>query len=186
MITAITEIADRNDDHDLRARQIAAFLRANPNHADWIPEEYRECGMECYQARQLHIDTKGRFSICVMAWLPGQTTPVHDHIAWCVVSVCSGIEVEEQFDFNTAQDHGRLRLTNINEMSPGDTTIHWPNEGDIHRVTCGAKPAVSVHIYGTDISVPGTSIRTRFDDLPIVGELTAPLSGGGPMSERFE
>jgi predicted metal-dependent enzyme (double-stranded beta helix superfamily) len=40
--------------------------------------------------------------------------------------------------------------------------------GDIHRVrNAGAETAISLHIYGTDISRLGSSVR-RIYDLPVV------------------
>jgi len=46
----------------------------------------------------------------------------------------------------------------------------WPAwfPGDIHRVrNAGSQTAVSLHIYGTDISRLGSSVR-RIYDLPVV------------------
>ena len=37
-----------------------------------------------YQTHLVHAEPDGSFSIVVMVWLPGQRTPVHDHVAWCV------------------------------------------------------------------------------------------------------
>ena len=49
----------------------------------------------------------------------------------------------------------------------GDVTGLAP-PGDIHRVrNDGAQTAISLHIYGTDISCMGSSVR-RVYDLPVV------------------
>ncbi len=39
----------------------------------------------------------GAFSIAAMVWRPGQVTPVHDHVSWCVTGVRQGTGYEEIF-----------------------------------------------------------------------------------------
>ena len=41
--------------------------------------------------------------------------------------------------------------------------------GDIHAVTAGGRDiAISIHVYGADISALGSSIHRRYDELPIL------------------
>ena len=47
----------------------------------------REPDPNRYRQHILHIDPAGRFSIVALVWLPGQGTPIHDHLAWCVAGV---------------------------------------------------------------------------------------------------
>src|SRR3954451_21867502 len=50
------------------------------------PEQY-EGDPERYRQHLLHAESDGSFSIVGLVWLPGQCTPVHDHVSWCVTGV---------------------------------------------------------------------------------------------------
>jgi predicted metal-dependent enzyme (double-stranded beta helix superfamily) len=127
-----------------------------------------------YQTHLLHAEPDGSFSVTVMVWLPGQQTAIHDHLAWCVTAVLQGTEYEEIFapDPATGGRGSRVRGSRVrgtglrviarNENRVGAVAGFAP-PGDIHRVTnCGAGTAVSMHVYGTDISRVGSSIRREY------------------------
>ena len=115
-----------------------------------------------YQTHLLHAEPDGSFSLTVMVWLPGQQTPVHDHLAWCVTAVLLGTEYEEIF----APAGAGLEIVARNENRVGTVSAFAP-PGDIHRVrNMGAGTAVSMHVYGTDISRVGSSIRREYSLLP--------------------
>jgi predicted metal-dependent enzyme (double-stranded beta helix superfamily) len=51
------------------------------------------------------------------------------------------------------------------ETRPGDVSVLVPPDEDIHRVENGGKElAISVHVYGDDISVLGSSINEQFSE----------------------
>lgn len=115
-----------------------------------------------YQSHLVHAEPDGSFSIVVMVWLPGQQTPVHDHVTWCCTAVIEGTEYEEVYAHRG--DHLEVVARNAN---PVGTVSGFAPPGDIHQVTnSGAAVAVSMHVYGTDISRVGTSVR-RVYDLPV-------------------
>jgi predicted metal-dependent enzyme (double-stranded beta helix superfamily) len=109
----------------------------------------------CYQTHLVHAEADGSFSIAVMVWLPGQQTTIHDHVTWCVTGVIQGAEYEEIFDTS-------LSVVARNRNEPGTVSGFAP-PGDIHRVTnSGTGVAVSMHVYGADISRLGSSIRREY------------------------
>jgi predicted metal-dependent enzyme (double-stranded beta helix superfamily) len=113
-----------------------------------------------YQTHLLHAEPDGSFSVAVMVWLPGQQTSVHDHLTWCVTAVLQGTEHEEVFA--PAAGGTGLEVIARNENPPGAVSAFAP-PGDIHRVSnAGAGTAVSVHVYGTDISRVGSSVRREY------------------------
>jgi predicted metal-dependent enzyme (double-stranded beta helix superfamily) len=115
-----------------------------------------------YQSHLVHAEPDGAFSVVVMVWRPGQATPVHDHLTWCVTGVLQGAEYEEIFAFRG--DHLRVVARNQN---PVGTVSGFAPPGDIHQVrNGGAGVAVSMHVYGTDITRVGSSVR-RVYDLPV-------------------
>lgn len=115
-----------------------------------------------YQTHLVHAEPDGTFSVAVMVWRPGQVTPIHDHLSWCVTAVLQGAEHEEIF---AARD-GYLEVVARNENQVGTVSGFAP-PGDIHRVrNAGRGIAVSMHVYGTDITRVGSSIRREYT-LPV-------------------
>jgi predicted metal-dependent enzyme (double-stranded beta helix superfamily) len=115
-----------------------------------------------YQTHLVHAEPDGSFSIVVMVWLPGQRTVVHDHLTWCCTAVLAGTEYEEVYALRG--DHLEVVGRNAN---PAGTVSGFAPPGDIHQVTnIGDTVAVSMHVYGTDISRVGSSVR-RVYDLPV-------------------
>jgi 3-mercaptopropionate dioxygenase len=115
-----------------------------------------------YQCHLVHAEPDGSFSIVVMVWLPGQRTPVHDHVTWCCTAVLEGTEYEEVYA--NRGDHLEVVARNAN---PAGTVSGFAPPGDIHQViNTGDVTAVSMHVYGTDISRVSTSVR-RVYDLPV-------------------
>jgi predicted metal-dependent enzyme (double-stranded beta helix superfamily) len=115
-----------------------------------------------YQTHLVHAEPDGSFSIVVMVWLPGQQTTIHDHLTWCCTAVLEGTEYEEVYAFRA--DHLEVVGRNAN---PVGTVSGFAPPGDVHRGTnIGDTVAVSMHVYGTDISRVGSSVR-RVYDLPV-------------------
>lgn len=66
----------------LRIRdELAAVLRDGSLSAvDW----FRRTKPDTYARRLLYADPAGRYSVVVMTWGAGQSTPIHDHAGvWC-------------------------------------------------------------------------------------------------------
>jgi 3-mercaptopropionate dioxygenase len=119
-----------------------------------------------YRQHLLHVADDGAFSLVALVWLPGQSTPIHDHLSWCVVGLHEGAEHETSY---TARPDGLLVPTGSAVARVGEVAGLLP-PGDIHRVAnAGTELAVSLHVYGADLSVVGSSIRRRYDDDLVVG-----------------
>ena len=50
-----------------------------------------------YQTHLMHAEPDGSFSVVAVVWRPGQVTPIHDHVTWCMAGVLQGAEDEELF-----------------------------------------------------------------------------------------
>ncbi|MFD0520068.1 cysteine dioxygenase family protein [Paractinoplanes durhamensis] len=104
----------------------------------------------------MHAEPDGSFSVLGLVWRPGQGTRIHDHLTWCVVGVLAGVEREELFDSS-------LSAVGVRDGFPGEVSGFAP-PGDIHRVrNCGGEVAISLHVYGTDITRVGSSVRRYYD-----------------------
>src|SRR6266700_2740272 len=95
-----------------------------------------------------------------MVWMPGQQTMIHDHVAWCVTGVLQGREYEEVF---APADGGRALTLAARNVNPPGSVSGFAPPGDIHRVrNTGDTVAISMHVYGADISRLGNSIRREY------------------------
>ena len=113
-----------------------------------------------YRQHILHIDPCGRFSVVALVWLPGQETPIHDHVAWCASCVIEGAEYEQRFERAAPSE---LLPTECRINEAGAVSVLPPGH-DIHQVRCtGGARAVSLHVYGADISRLGSSIHITYD-----------------------
>lgn len=144
------------------AARVAAALRGRLPGPGILSPEQLAGDPDGYQTHLVHAEPDGSFSIVVMVWLPGQVTPVHDHLTWCVTAVLKGTEYEEVYAHRG--DHLETVARNAN---PVGTVSGFAPPGDIHMVrNIGADVAVSMHVYGTDISRVGSSVR-RVYELPV-------------------
>lgn len=146
------------------ARAVAGTLDPHLRSPELLLPEHREGDPDRYRQHILHVGPGGCFSIVCLVWLPGQVTPIHDHVSWCVVGVYVGEETEDRFALSA--DSRRL-LTRDTSRNPQGSVAWLTPPGDIHRVrNSGEGAAISIHVYGADISKLGSSIRNEYD-LPV-------------------
>lgn len=151
------------------AHGVAHELRTLLGGENWLLPEQREGWPDRFRTHVIHVAPDGAFSIVVVVWQPGQTTPIHDHVSWCVVGVYEG--EEEEVGYRLYEDDGGQFLVehDVELARPGQVTTLLPPEEDIHRVTnAGSDKAISIHVYGADIGRLGSSINRVFDDLPVL------------------
>ena len=138
------------------AQLVADQLRRHLPTPDVLTAEQRLGSPDDYSAHNLHIEPDGSFSIVALVWRPGQVTRIHDHVTWCVFGVIQGIEHEELFDAD-------LNVIGSSDNYVGDVSGFAP-PGDIHRVhNTAEETAISIHVYGTDVTRVGSSARRYYD-----------------------
>jgi predicted metal-dependent enzyme (double-stranded beta helix superfamily) len=165
LVAAIRSATARHADWQRTAGLVADQLRLHLPGTEILTADERRGRPDGYVCHTLHAEPDGAFSVCAVVWRPGQQTPIHDHVAWCVVGVLQGAEYEELFalrDAETALEPVGSRVNGTGEVSG------FAPPGDIHRVTNhGAGVAISVHVYGADIMRLGSSVRRSYDQ-PVV------------------
>ena len=138
------------------AQLVAEQLRRHLPTPDVLTDDQRAGSPDDYRGHTLYVEPDGSFSIVALVWRPGQLTRIHDHMTWCVFGVIQGVEHEELFDAD-------LNLVGRNENQVGDVSGFAP-PGDIHRVhNSGEETAISIHVYGTDVTRVGSSARRYYD-----------------------
>ena len=151
---------------DVAARVAEALSRHLPAPGQLLTAAQLAGDPAGYQTHPVHVEADGSFSIAVMVWRAGQVTPIHDHVSWCVTGVLAGIEYEELYALSA--DERSLREVGRSQNLTGEVSGFAP-PGDIHRVrNCGDTVAISMHVYGADITRLGSSVRRTYD-LPVAG-----------------
>jgi 3-mercaptopropionate dioxygenase len=156
LVPAVRSAIRAHADWGETAELVADALRAHLPGPEVLTIEQRLGDPDRYRSHNLHIEPDGSFSIIGLVWRPGQVTRIHDHLTWCVFGVIQGVEHEELFD-----EHCNPLGESANQT--GDVSGFAP-PGDIHRVrNIGDTTAISIHIYGTDVTRVGSSVRRYYD-----------------------
>jgi 3-mercaptopropionate dioxygenase len=164
LATAVRAVVRRGADWRETAQLVASELERHLPSPEVLTPEQQKGGEAGFRSHVLHTEPDGAFSIVALVWRPGQITPIHDHVTWCVFGVIQGIEYEELFTLDETNDC--LVKAGKKANWAGDVSGFAP-PGDIHRVrNVGSRVAISIHIYGTDVSRIGSSVR-RYYDLPV-------------------
>src|SRR5262245_59476797 len=164
LVNAVRAEIRRRGDWQETSHLVAGALERELPSSEILTETQRIGDPEGYRSYVLHTEPDGTFSIVALVWRPGQTTPIHDHVTWCVFGVLQGVEHEELFRLDDVNECLVAAGNRTNEA--GDVSGFAP-PGDIHRVrNVGESTAVSIHVYGTDVSRVGSSVR-RYYDLPV-------------------
>jgi len=152
-------------DPQVVAVRAGMLLRLSLADPALLEQRHREPAPDRYRQHLVHVHPEGRYSIVALVWKPGQATPIHDHRCWCVVGVWQGRERETTYDLHSDGGSRYLLKRHVVETGPGDVSVLVPPDEDVHRVENGGKDlAISVHVYGDDISILGSSINEQFSD----------------------
>jgi len=156
LVAAVRQAIDARAGWEHTAQLVAGQLRAHLPDAGILTPDQRRGDPDRPAGHVLHAEPDGTFSILGLVWRPGQSTRIHDHITWCVVGVLQGVEHEELFD-------EALNPVGVRDSHPGEVSGFAP-PGDIHRIrNDGSETAISLHIYGTDITRVGSSARRYYN-----------------------
>jgi predicted metal-dependent enzyme (double-stranded beta helix superfamily) len=156
LIGAVRHVIGLRADWARTAELVADELRAHLPDPDILTPDQRDGHPDRPAGHVLYAEPDGTFSLLGLVWRPGQSTRIHDHITWCVVGVLQGVEHEDLYD-------DELHLIGTRENHVGDVSGFAP-PGDIHRIrNTGTRTAISLHIYGTDVTRIGSSARRYYN-----------------------
>ena len=156
LVAGVRTAMEAHADWSQTAQLVAEQLRQHLPGPDLLTAEQRLGSADGYRSHTLHVEPDGSFSIIGLVWRPGQFTRIHDHVTWCVFGVIQGVEHEDLYDAD-------LHLIGQSDNHPGDVSGFAP-PGDIHRVNnTSDTTAISIHIYGTDVTRIGSSVRRYYN-----------------------
>jgi predicted metal-dependent enzyme (double-stranded beta helix superfamily) len=154
-----------------RGRPLVAQLLANQGS---ISDKAFRPRKDRFAMNLLHTPKDKIFSVNGAIWLPGQTTPIHDHLTWAMVGLYDGEERESIFrrtDDRSNPKMATLELASVRVNTRGHITTL--GGAGIHRIdNVSARPSKSIHVYGLDI---GNAERHSYD--PVTGEINRFVSG---------
>src|SRR3954468_12234249 len=119
------------DDPEAIGAELAGLLADD----GWLAPEHRIGARDGYRQHVLHVSETGRLSIVALVWLPGQRTPIHDHVSWCVVGVYRGAERETRYRLVEHDGQRRLVPAGTIEAPAGHVEVLVPPVENIHSVT---------------------------------------------------
>jgi predicted metal-dependent enzyme (double-stranded beta helix superfamily) len=156
LVAAVRTVVDTHASGPETAQLVAEQLRRHLPTPELLTAEQRLGSPDGYRSHTLHVEPDGSFSVVALVWRPGQVTRIHDHLTWCVFGVIQGVEHEDLFDAD-------LNVIGSSDNHVGDVSGFAP-PGDIHRVhNTAEETAISIHVYGTDVSRSGSSVRRYYD-----------------------
>jgi predicted metal-dependent enzyme (double-stranded beta helix superfamily) len=156
LVAGVRSAVDAQAGWSETAQLVAEQLRRHLPTPEVLTAEQRLGSPDEYRSHTLHVEPDGAFSVVALVWRPGQLTRIHDHLTWCVFGVIQGVEHEDLFDAD-------LNLIGRSDNHAGDVSGFAP-PGDIHRVhNTGDTTAISIHVYGTDVTRSGSSVRRYYD-----------------------
>jgi predicted metal-dependent enzyme (double-stranded beta helix superfamily) len=119
---------------------------------DWLPHAHRAASPEHYCRHVLAADPQGRYTVVSLVWMPGQASPVHGHLAWCVYAIVAGELSETPYRYDATS--AAARPMSSRPRRPGEVWFAQPGLTAIHRLGHAdpagtlSEPAVSQHVYG--------------------------------------
>ena len=147
----------------------------------WLPDRYAAAcpgsGMGGGIGQWLlYRSGEGDLSLFSLVVPAGSATPVHDHLAYGLVGLYRGQQLERVYarrDDGEAEGQADLALVEDRRLAAGEIYDLLPPDGDIHAVeTLGEVDSVSIHLLANDV---GCIWRHAFD--PAAGTVRAFRSG---------
>lgn len=143
----------------------------------WLPDEFAQPdttsgmggGIGQYALYRAEGGDLCLFSLVVPA---GSSTPVHDHLAWGLIGVYRGTQLDTTYarlDDGRDETKAALKISSEQTVEAGNFYTLLPPDGDIHYVkTVSEGPSVSIHLLANDT---GCVLRHKYD--PAAGTVTA-------------
>lgn len=120
-----------------------------------LPPHLVEQRSDRYARRLLHKSDEHGYSVLVMTWSPGQSTPLHDHAGmWCVEGVLSGhIDVTQYELLEQQGERFRFRRQGTVGANVGNAGALIP-PFEYHTITnpSPTEKAVTVHVYAGEMT----------------------------------
>jgi 3-mercaptopropionate dioxygenase len=164
LVTVLRDQIGRGGDGARTAAGVADALHAHLPSPELLTPAEREGEADRAAGHRLHVEPDGSFSLLAIVWRPGQWTRIHDHVTWCVFAGLQGEVTEDLYRFDASSE--TLVPAGRRGCPAGTVRCELP-PGDIHRLgNPGSHPAITLHVYGTDVDLLGSSARRYYEPRP--------------------
>src|SRR5688572_5058970 len=181
LIAETRRVMEMTADNAARAESLKSVFGRLLASDGWLPDEFSRPdetsgmggGIGQYALYRAEDGSLCLFSLVVP---PAAATPVHDHLAWGLVGVYRGAQLDTTYvrlDDGSDRDRPALEVAAQQPVIAGEFYTLLPPSGDIHYVkTVSEIPSVSIHLLANDTACVW---RHRFD--PDTGTVAAFRSG---------
>ncbi|MHC4471985.1 MAG: cysteine dioxygenase family protein [Planctomycetota bacterium] len=149
LIDDLDRAVDAGEAADCCREVKSALVRAVAREGRLVEPRLLTPTPDCYARRLLHRDAAGRYSVVLMVWGPGQSTPIHDHAGkWCVECVYLGRIRVTSYRI-ASRDEDRFRFETEDEIAAGlgDAGALIP-PFEYHRIENPHREvAATIHVY---------------------------------------
>lgn len=161
-LTDLEDILLTTADDEQRLTLIQPLVRQLLTSSYWLQLEFTPPPINPgWSVRFLYQEHDFPITIQMVAWLPGNISPIHNHGTWGIVALVGGQEKNRFWRRSpTAEAPDRLEQVGEKILEPGDIIGFLPDA--IHSVEpIGDEPAVTFNLYGV------TDFSQRFEFDPI-------------------
>jgi len=152
--TVTAAIAEGGDPEAIIGRlrgPFAAFLKRD----GWLPEPCRQAIPGKAASYALLRSKDPEFVLFSMVLPAGESTKVHNHLAWGLIGLWQGRQYEIQYrrlDDGSNPEYAELAETVRQTLELGDVTRLLPPVDDTHIIqTLSDVPSISIHLLGNDL-----------------------------------
>ncbi|MDJ0704025.1 MAG: cupin [Leptolyngbyaceae cyanobacterium MO_188.B28] len=157
-LTDLEDILDATPDDRGRLEAITPRVRQLLISSYWLQMEFHQPPVDPgWSVNFLYREHEWPLTVQMVAWLPGNPSPIHNHAAWAVVAIIGGQEKNTIWRRVPDPEHPD-RIEKVAEMilNPGDIITFMPDA--IHSVEpLGDEPTISFNLYGK------TTFKDRYE-----------------------
>jgi predicted metal-dependent enzyme (double-stranded beta helix superfamily) len=161
-LTDLEDILRSTSDDQQRLQLIQPLVRRLLTSSYWLQFEFTPPSLNPgWSVKFLYQEHNFPITIQMVAWLPGNISPIHNHGTWGLVAVVSGQEKNRFWrPASTPDTPNKIELVGEKLLVPGDIIGFLP---DVIRSVepVGDEPAVTFNLYGK------TNYSQRFEFDPI-------------------
>lgn len=148
-LSELDDILNRVSDDVRRLQLIVPLVRRLLDESPWLQLNYDLPDSDSgWSVLMLYDEPEYPLTVQMVAWAPGQLSPIHNHATWGIVALLEGEEKntlwQRKGDSNTGDN---IEITGDRILKPGDIMAFLPDT--IHCVQAlGQVPTVSFNLYG--------------------------------------
>ncbi|MGF1513319.1 MAG: cupin [Elainellaceae cyanobacterium] len=157
-LSDLDDILAATTDERQRLEQAVPLVRKLLVSAYWLQLEFTPPPEKPgWSVNFLYREYSWPLTVQMVAWLPGNPSPIHNHGAWGIVAIVGGSEKNTIWrQAGSAEYPDRIQQVGEATFVPGDIVAFLP--GAIHSVDpVGDEPVVSFNLYGK------TDFEQRFE-----------------------